>query len=153
MEESPQQTPRISETDKNPNNRWIDGWKVIQGCLEQRGGANPQSRPPGATDRRWSTVFWKCHQSGHIRRDCEQGDGEPGKPANPTAIPSNPAVTPRPTSFSPGINGTQAPPAPINVSSVYKTRSLILMMVWWSTEPLVEPSAGLPLTLAATSPS
>ena len=30
---------------------------------------------------------------------------------------------------------------------------LILVMGWWSTEPLVEPSAGLPSTLAATSPS
>ena len=94
--------------------------KAIQGCLEQCGGAYPQSRPPGATGRRRSTVSWKCHQSGHIRRDCKQGDGEP---ANPAAIPSNPAATPWPASSSPGSNGTQALPVPTNVTSVYKTGS------------------------------
>ena len=94
--------------------------KAIQECLEQRGGANPQSRPPVTTGSRRSTVCWKCHQSGHIRRDCKQGDGEP---ANPAPISSNPAVTPWPSLSSPGSNGPQAPPVPINVTSVYKTGS------------------------------
>ena len=96
MEESPQQTPGISEADKKQSDRpqWVDDLlKAIQGCLEQRGGANPQSRAPGTTGKRRSTVCWKCHQSGHIRQDCKQGDREP---ANPAAIPSNPAGTPRP---------------------------------------------------------
>ena len=119
MEESPQQTPGISEADKQQSDRfqWVDDLlKAIQGFLEQRGGATPQSRAPETTGKRRSTVCWKYHQSGHIRRDCKQGGG---KPANPAAILSNPAVTPRPETSSSGSNSTQAPP----VLSVYKTGS------------------------------
>jgi len=53
MEEDLQQTPGASEI-KNLSDRpqWVDDLlKAIQGCLEQRGGANYQSRPPGATGR------------------------------------------------------------------------------------------------------
>ena len=42
MEESPQQTPGISEADKKQSDRlqWVDDLlKAIQGCLEQQGGA------------------------------------------------------------------------------------------------------------------
>ena len=69
MEESPQQTQGISETDKSPSNRppWVDDLlKAFNRCLEE-GGANPQSRLPGATGRRQCTVCWKCHQSDHIQ--------------------------------------------------------------------------------------
>ena len=62
MEESPQQIPGISETDKNPSNipQWVDDLsKAIQGYLEQQGVANPQTRPPGVTGRRRSSVCWK----------------------------------------------------------------------------------------------
>ena len=68
MEEGLQQTPGASEI-KNPSDRpqsVDDMLKAIQGCLEQRGGANHQSRPPGATGRRQSNVCWKCHQPGHL---------------------------------------------------------------------------------------
>ena len=122
MEESPQQTQGISETDKSPSNRppWVDDLlKAFNRCLEE-GGANPQSRLPGATGRRQCTVCWKCHQSDHIQWDCKHGDGEPANPANPAAIPFTHAVIPQPASSSPGSNSAQAPSVPLNVTSVYK---------------------------------
>ena len=67
MEESPQQTLGTSEADKKQSDRpqWVDDLlKAIQGYLEQRGGANPQSRAPGTTGKRRSTVCWggsPCH--------------------------------------------------------------------------------------------